>query len=106
MAKRKQKKKIRIRHIITFAIIVYIGSTFIKQQSIINKLGSEKNQKQQEITSLKNDIETLEEKIQYTDSLEYIEKIAREELKMVKPNEIIYIDKDKSSDKFIKGIND
>jgi len=105
MASKKQKK-IRVRHIITLVIALYIGSTFIKQQKIINKLNSEKEQKQQEITSLKNDIKSLEGKIQYTDSLEYIEKIAREELKMIKPDEIIYIDKDKNKDKFIKGIDD
>lgn len=41
----------------------------------------------------------IEEKLKYTDSLEYIEKMAREELKMVKPDEIIIIDTNKNKDK-------
>jgi cell division protein FtsB len=39
--------------------------------------------------------EKLENQIKYSDQDEYVEKIARERLNMVKPDEIIYIDKNK-----------
>jgi len=101
MARKKHGRKIRIRHILMLLVIFYLGSIFISQQKMINKLDKERQEKKQEITNLENDIKNLEGKIQYTDSLEYIEKIAREELKMVMPDEIIYIDigKDKNGEK-------
>jgi len=36
--------------------------------------------------------------------MEIIEKIARDQYKMVKPNETIYIDKNKNDNKLIQGI--
>ena len=36
--------------------------------------------------------------------LEIVEKIARDQYKMVKPNETIYIDKNKNDNKLIQGI--
>ena len=36
--------------------------------------------------------------------IELIEKIARNQYKMVKPNETIYIDKNKNDNKLIQGI--
>lgn len=106
MAQKKQGRKIRIRYILILAIMLYIGSIFFNQQKMINELDAERKEKEQEINSLENDIKNLEGKIQYSDSLEYIEKIAREELKMVMPDEIIYIDKDKNSDEPKKGIGE
>lgn len=106
MARKKQGRRLRIRHILILAVILYIGSIFINQQKIINELNAERKEKVQEINALENNIKNLEDKIQYSDSLEYIEKIAREELNMVMPDEIIYIDKGMSSDEANKGINE
>lgn len=105
MEKRKTKKKIKIGHLFVLALVVYLGITFINQQSAIKTLEKEKLQKQQEIEKLNSEIEDIEEKLKYTDSLEYIEKMAREELKMVKPDEIIIIDTNKIKDKSNKGID-
>lgn len=38
---------------------------------------------------------SLEKEINESDSLQFVEKIAREEYGMVKPKEVIFIDKDK-----------
>ncbi|RKD33888.1 FtsB family cell division protein [Thermohalobacter berrensis] len=95
MVNRKKKKVFKIRYLLSFILIVYIGSILFNQHKMIVKLEAEKQKKEQEIKALKTDISQLESKIDYTYSLEYIEKIAREELNMVKPGEIIYIDKEK-----------
>ncbi|WP_352418153.1 septum formation initiator family protein [Proteiniborus sp.] len=106
MKENKSRKRFRVRHFLIFAIIVYLGITFFNQQKIIKALENEKIQKQDEIEKLNGEIKDIEEKLKYTDSLEYIEKMAREELKMVMPDEIIYIDTNKSKeDKSNEGID-
>lgn len=99
MKNRKTRKRVKVSHLIILALVVYIGIIFIKQQSAIKELEEEKLQKQHEIERLNSEIMNIEEKLKYTDSLEYIEKMAREELKMVKPDEIIIIDTNKNKDK-------
>ena len=53
----------------------------------------------QEINALEDDIERLQDELEYAQTTEAIEKIAREKLKMVKPNEIIYMIKGFEDDK-------
>lgn len=105
MKEKKSRKRFRIRYFLILAIVIYLGITFINQQKIIKALEKEKAQKQGEIEKLNSEIKDIEEKLKYTDSLEYIEKMAREELKMIMPDEIIYIDTNKSKDKSNKGID-
>ncbi len=105
MKERKSRKKLRIRHFLILAAIVYLGIVFINQQKIIKALENEKVQKQEKIEQLNSEIKDIEEKLKYTDSLEYIEKMAREELKMIKADEIIYIDKNKNKDESNEGID-
>jgi cell division protein DivIC len=50
---------------------------------------------------LKNNVEKLNEEEAL---MEIVEKIARDQYKMVKPNETIYIDKNKNDNKLIQGI--
>lgn len=59
-------------------------------------LTNKKLKNQAEIQKLESDIDELNEEIKTSGSLEFVEKIARDELGMVKPREIIYIDKNKS----------
>ena len=101
---RVKKRKFRLRHIIIFVIFIYGVSIFFNQQNLIKELNGEKVMKESEIQLLNEEILEIKSTIQYAYTLEYIEKIAREELGMVKPYETIYIDKSKN--KFIKGIND
>ncbi|MDO5028403.1 MAG: septum formation initiator family protein [Bacillota bacterium] len=54
-------------------------------------------EKNQTFTDLSQAISELENEIANSDSLSFVEKIARDEYKMVKPKEIIFIDKDKDT---------
>ena len=56
---------------------------------------------EREALELTNDVEKLNDEEAL---MEIIEKIAREQYKMVKPNETIYIDKNKNDNKLIQGI--
>lgn len=107
MERKSRKRRFRLRHIMIIGLLIYLVIVFINQQQRISKLESQKESKNEEVKELEKEIGYLQEKIKHTDSLDYIEKIAREELKMIKPGEIIYIDKDKNEnkDKFIDNTN-
>lgn len=50
---------------------------------------------QEDINRQREKGESLEKQIKFRDSDEFVEKIARERLNLVKPNEIVFVDKNK-----------
>lgn len=68
---------------------------------MMKKLEREKSTKEEEIEILKSEIDGINNEIKNKDSLEFIEKVAREEFGMVKPREIIYVDKNKKRNPFL-----
>lgn len=97
MNKKNKNKRVNIS-ILQAAIIVlsiYLVFTFIKQQIEIKDLSKQNEVADQELKTLNEDIKDLETKIKKSDTIEYIEKISREELDMLKPHELIYKDKAK-----------
>lgn len=47
------------------------------------------------ITTLQKDIDQMNSELKHAGSSAFIEKVAREDLGMVKPREVVYIDKSK-----------
>lgn len=107
---RKSKKGFfkRNKIIIVFFIIffIYIGYTVISNEAKYKELKAEEENYNKEIAILKEEIESLKIEIEKSQSHEMIEKIAREKLKMVKPNEIIYIIQDKEEEEEEKSSED
>lgn len=97
----KKNKILRIRHILAIIFVIYISSTLISQRNMMKKLEVEKTKNEKEIEVLQSKIKEINSEIKQSDSLEFIEKVAREELRMVKPREIIYVDKNKNKDPFL-----
>ena len=91
--KRKKKKKLRLSHFIILFFIVYISMIVINQNKLKKDLGIKKKEIEQEIAVLQGDIEELNSQMEKSGTIEFLENVAREELGMVKPNEIIYIDR-------------
>ena len=58
----------------------------------MKELAAKKTNIETEITDLSKDIDILSKEIEKSGTLEFVEKVAREDLGMVKPREIIYID--------------
>ena len=56
---------------------------------------------EQEVAQIEKEIEELSEEIKNKESLIFVEKVAREDLRMVRPREIIYIDKNKDKNHFM-----
>jgi cell division protein FtsB len=91
--------KILKRHkliIIIFVVVfVYFSYNYFKQEIKLQELSQENHEKKIEIQKIDNKIERFEKDLKNVKSNENISKIAREKLKMVYPNEILYIIEDK-----------
>ncbi len=92
--KRKVRKKgLRISHVFVLLLVVYLATVLNHQRQLMNNLEQKKDVLESEIVQLEDKIEDLNDQINKSGTLEFVERIARDELGMVKPREIIYIDK-------------
>ncbi len=83
--------------VILIIFVVYFVYSMYTTDLKLKEYQATQSELNEEINALEDDIERLHDDLEYAQSTEAIEKIAREKLKMVKPNEIIYM---------IKGQND
>lgn len=74
-----------------FALLVYISFILINQELKYRELKADRELYTVQIEELKQTIDELTEMIDVISTPEYIEKMARERLQMVKPDELIYI---------------
>ncbi len=98
MAKKKTSKKgrkIKIHRLLFTFLFAYLAWIYVGQIGLKKDLEAKEKAYERQIMDLKEDIKSLEDEIDNSDSLQFVEKIAREELGMVKPREIIVIDKNK-----------
>lgn len=100
MVKRNKNKwrfvrRNKIGLMVFLVIAVYTSITMIKQHIKLQELVEEEQRIQEEIKTLHEEIKAVKGKIEESDNPELIEKAARDKLKMVKQNEIIYIIQDK-----------
>lgn len=114
MGKRKRRKKekkgfkINIVSLLFCAVAFYMIFTIVGQRRSLAAINEKKEAKllekaetEMELQELREDYEKINDPEQF---LEIVEKIARDEYKMVKPYETVYIDKNKTKNKFIMGI--
>ncbi len=101
MHMKKTKNKFFRRNRVTILIILVILGYYAYNVHQTNlKLKEYKDVQanlKSEIESLERDINRLTDEYTYSQTPEAVEKIAREKLKMVKPNEIIYLIKGEES---------
>lgn len=81
--------------VIIICILVFFGAIFIKQQIIINRLNREYKQFDDQLSKIKMQNEQLNEQFNIMKREDYIEKLARDKLGLVKPGEILFIDRNK-----------
>ena len=108
IAPRKKKRKLNIINLLFSVFVLYFAYNAFTQYQMLNDLNKEidkKNLEKAEVMEEVNELQADVEKMSNEDKLlELVEKIARDQYKMVKPNEIIYIDKNKNDNKLIQGI--
>lgn len=86
----KRKKRFKIRHLILLVIVIFLVVTITKQQLKINKIKGEQAMVEAQIQEALKEQQELKKQIELLKTDSYIEKIARDELGLVKPGEIIY----------------
>ena len=114
MGKRKKRKKekksfkLNIISLLFYAVAFYMVFTIVGQRRSLTEINDKKDAKllekaetEMELQQLRDDYAKINDPEQF---LEIVEKIARDEYKMVKPYETVYIDKNKTKNKFIMGI--
>ncbi len=94
MSEEKTKFPI-IYTIIILVAVLYGGFVISTNLNTRAERLKEISRNEEKISKLNEDIENLKNEISESDSAEFIERVARDEYGMVKPREIIYIDKDK-----------
>ncbi len=87
----------RNKYLIIFMVVFlsYIGYTVVQTEIKIQELKANEAVLKEELSKLTEEKDSLTKALEDSKSLESIEKIAREKLRMVKPNEVIYIIQDK-----------
>lgn len=77
--------------VILIIFVVYFVYSMYTTDLKLKEYQATQSDLNEEINALEDDIERLHDDLEYAQTTEAIEKIAREKLKMVKPNEIIYM---------------
>ena len=80
------------KKIILFIIAAYTIFTIISQQKTLNQYSKQSDELSQGIAEETQTKEELAKQKENVDSLDFIEKMAREKLDMYFPNERVYID--------------
>lgn len=75
-----------------FAFCIYFVCMTFSQQKTINAKKRELEELNTQITAANNETESLREEYDSVSEPEYLERMAREKLGLVRPNERVYID--------------
>ena len=93
MKKKRYVVKPRLKIFLALLALGYFGLSLLKQEIKINQQNERIHDLREQIVQAEDTTAELERLIQYTESEEYIEKVARERLGWVKKGEIIFIEK-------------
>jgi len=100
-----KKRKLKFKNLFMAIFIVYVIITAINQQFSISKLKETEQAAVSKIESVRKDNDKLTEMINNATSIEYIEKMAREQLGLIKAGERVYIDQSSAENNMQKRDN-
>lgn len=86
------KKKKLLKRLIILLIAIYFIFTLINQQKTLNQYSQNSEELNTQIAEAEEKKEDLTNQKDNVDSIEFIEKTAREMLDMYYPNERVYVD--------------
>lgn len=90
-------KKIIITGVAVIAAIYFIYILIWQQIAISNK-NNEIDQLKQRVTAAGEESERLKQEVENLNDPDYLERVAREKLGLVRPNERVFVDSNKSED--------
>lgn len=98
--KKASHRKFNIKRLAVFVAAVlaglYFSYTFISQQILIGKKDDEIKALNGQVEEATRESDRLKGQLENLQDPEYIEKIAREKLGLVRPNERVFVDSNKS----------
>lgn len=98
----KKKRIVNPKRFITFIVIVvfsvYFIYTVIWQQVLLSKNAQEIDRLEEKITAAEQQKEKLQAELDNLNDPEYLEKVARDKLGMVRPNERVFVDANQSDE--------
>lgn len=90
----KRRKSFVRRHIIAISFLVviaiYSGVMTFQKQEKLNELRIKSEAALTEIERLERELDSKQYELNKIDNLDFVERIAREKLKMVRPNEVYF----------------
>ena len=81
-----------LKYVIIIAFLIYFSYIIFSQQQSLNSYAESQKYYSKQISQAQQNKEELKETQANINSLEYIEKVAREKLDMYLPKEKVYID--------------
>jgi len=89
---KKNRKSVKMKNIVIILLAVYLAYTLTTQYITIRKVRAEEAAIRAQIEEIKKENERLKEELDMLQSDEYIERIARERLGLIKSGEIMFVD--------------
>ncbi|QAT41726.1 septum formation initiator family protein [Clostridium sp. JN-9] len=80
-------KKIKVKNILLLVVISYIIFIFVSQTITMHKIKQDITEKQIELQKVDDQSQKLQDEIKLSKSDQYIEKLAREKLHLIKEGE-------------------
>ena len=93
------KKKLIIKKLIIFAFVIFFVGSYINQLITMRKIENEIATKQSQLEEIQEKNERLQEEVEKinSNSADYLEKLARERLGMIKPGEKVVNSSDENN---------
>ena len=95
-------KPVNIKRMLIYAVLAFFAiifvCTFIDQQISLNQKSKEIDELTEMVEAATKETERLQAEVDNLSDPEYIEKVARERLGLVRPNERVFVDSNKSTD--------
>ena len=89
---KKVSGKTLAKALVLLALCVYVGFTLIKQQITLSNCSYMADEYKAKIAEAESENQRLETELERAGTDEYLERVAREELGLVKANERVFID--------------
>ena len=96
MAKKTVKKRLNMRKFLgfltLFVLLLYVCCTFVHQKISLEQRYAIVRDYENQISEAKLEQDMLKKELEKVNSDEYLEKLAREKLGLIKPNDRVFVD--------------
>ena len=84
--------KVLLKSGLVLCVCIYVTYVFVNQQISLSKCDDIEKEYKEKILEAQRETQRLEDELEQTGTDEYIQRMAREKLDYVKPNERVFVD--------------